>query len=1037
MVLPGKRNSTSLRNKPVNEDHGHHWTDIVDRKITWNDVLNKPDIPSAASLAQAIAVPPVYEVDEWSFKNIRLRDTNRTNRLSMIWNEDDTADRQLKLQVSGASPILDIEADTYLNQDLTTDAGPEFDHVHLDSIFEKSVKNGILIQAFDLPINILSNSSIAFAIDKQNLDDCTFAVKHNTTDMFVINSGNPGVHQFIDSQCHLQMNGHNITDIGTLGAISSVDINGGTIDGTTIGGSVAAAITGTTVQATTLLKFDHASQITAAHGNVFDGKVGIGLNPVVTFHSSTNGVTPHSSLYLLQDSAVFSGTGSPILRIIDAEDTATNRGSLIGTKSRGTLDAPTALVSGDYVFSFVAAGYDGSAIQNSAGVFFGVDGTVSSGVVPTKIFFMTGNSTGTRLERMSIGSDGKILLADGTAIGQTAGPLLTFDDTNNYLEVTGCNVGIGTTTPASLLAISGGDNKDTGPILNLFGAAVNQVESGRIRFGEASMGTSYQGGFIHYNGSTNTLIIGTHSTVDVLTANDINAMTFARDGSTLTVTPQLDFTTAHGTTTLTDHLGEHVVGHGVVVDNNVGIGRTPTSIFDAYSATLDVVAMIATGKADGGARVDLVNDTNNWAFYLAGNDGDAFVIRDITNSKNRLTFRPAGYTYFYDKNGSSALEITDSPVLVSRLNHYFAGNIYIDHIYQNTAAHTVIFGSSVTLADTAILSMQEYIEFTGATGTGYIKMVDNLADAFSIQEGVNKYMTFCTTNGAELITDYKAHAFDTLTASTIVYASAAKVLTSLANAAGALTNDGAGALTWVAYSAAAHTHAGVYQPLDATLTSLALLGTAADKLAYTTAADTWAEAAITAAGRAILDDANAAAQRVTLGLEIGVNVQAYNAALFTPAYLFTYKAAEAALLTDTWEDVEFNGGDPVKVGITHDYAGANPGNMTIITAGTYEIDATALFRGNNASGVQMHIMYVTSGGGAVEIPGSWMEDSFHDYSNISAHALRSRVLVTCAADSWIQVEVAVQNAASQIGYIDIGQNPDTWITATCLITRVG
>jgi hypothetical protein len=66
-----------------------------------------------------------------------------------------------------------------------------------------------------------------------------------------------------------------------------------------------------------------------------------------------------------------------------------------------------------------------------------------------------------------------------------------------------------------------------------------------------------------------------------------------------------------------------------------------------------------------------------------------------------------------------------------------------------------------------------------------------------------------------------------------------------------------------------------------------------------------------------------------------------------------------------------------------------------------------------------------------------MEDSFHDYTNISAHALRARVLVVCAAASWIQVEVAVQNAASQIGYIDIGQDPTAWVTATCLITRVG
>jgi len=38
---------------------------------------------------------------------------------------------------------------------------------------------------------------------------------------------------------------------------------------------------------------------------------------------------------------------------------------------------------------------------------------------------------------------GNIVMGDGGTIGQSAGPLLTFDDTNNYLEITGGNVGIG------------------------------------------------------------------------------------------------------------------------------------------------------------------------------------------------------------------------------------------------------------------------------------------------------------------------------------------------------------------------------------------------------------------------------------------------------------------------------------------------------------------------------------------------------------------------------------------------------------------
>jgi hypothetical protein len=77
------------------------------------------------------------------------------------------------------------------------------------------------------------------------------------------------------------------------------------------------------------------------------------------------------------------------------------------------------------------------------------------------------------------------------------------------------------------------------------------------------------------------------------------------------------------------------------------------------------------------------------------------------------------------------------------------------------------------------------------------------------------------------------------------------------------------------------TGADAFATYDLTAGGRALGGVAgtADTFPYFSASNTVTLASITAAGRALLDDADASAQRTTLGLAIGTNVQAFDAEL--------------------------------------------------------------------------------------------------------------------------------------------------------------
>ncbi|MEX2741078.1 hypothetical protein AB3480_06475 [Rhizobium mongolense] len=135
------------------------------------------------------------------------------------------------------------------------------------------------------------------------------------------------------------------------------------------------------------------------------------------------------------------------------------------------------------------------------------------------------------------------------------------------------------------------------------------------------------------------------------------------------------------------------------------------------------------------------------------------------------------------------------------------------------------------------------------------------ADKLPYATGVGTWaLTTLSSYGRSLIDDVDAAA---ARATLLLGALAVKANVNDADWSGAdlsIANGGTGAST---ASAALAALGG--QPSNAALTSIAALTTAADRLPYTTAANTYAVTTLTAFGRSLIDDADAAAGRTTLG----------------------------------------------------------------------------------------------------------------------------------------------------------------------------
>jgi len=632
----------------------------------------------------------------------------------------------------------------------------------------------------------------------------------------------------------------------------------------------------------------------------------------------TTDVTNGNLIVTGTESATFSNTSG--VSITGGDLSLSNNATISGTVTGGTLTDGTLSATGGAV--------TGATNITASGTITGgtlTDGTLSStGGAVTGATNITASGTvtgGTFTDGTLSVNSGSITSAAGLQFGagQNVTDIVTSvgDPGTNTNLVTEAGIraaidaedltdGIGTTANGTAVDIGGG-NPFAGDRTITVGANSLIIDDGAA------------GGDLQVtDGGGNTTTVGTGSltSTGTISGGTLTDGTLSATGGAVTGATTI---TASGTVTggtLTDGTftatGGAVTGATNITASGTVTGGTLTdgTLSSTGGAVTGATNITASGTVTGGTLTDGTLSVNSGSITSAAGlqFGAGQNVTDIVTSvgdpgTNTNLVTEAGIRAAIDAedltdgigttaNGTAVDIGGGNPFAGDRTITVGANSLIIDDAGSGGDLQVTDGGVNTTTVGAGSLSVTGLTTLSDLTATGTIDLGADAIQSTEIQDG--EVMTSDIATGA--VTSNEIGDGTIVDADINAAAAIARTKLAAGTADHVIINDPSGVLsseaqlalsrggTGAANAAGARTNLGLeigtdVQAFDDGLNSIAGLTTAADEMIYTTGADAYATTGLTAAGRALIDDADASSQRTTLGLVIGTDVQAQDAGL--------------------------------------------------------------------------------------------------------------------------------------------------------------